>query len=63
MVRGALPTLTPDEEPATVIVTRHGHGFAGRVWITFSEAGVTTAVITDEQAERFDQLVSNAGVR
>jgi hypothetical protein len=60
MFRGALPALTPDGEPATVIVTRQGHGSAGRVWVTFSGAWVTTAVMTDEQAERFEHLVGNA---
>jgi hypothetical protein len=60
LFRGTLPTVTPDGEPATVIVTRQGHGSEGRVWITFSGAWVTTAVMTDREAERFEQLVGEA---
>jgi hypothetical protein len=59
MFRAALPTLTPDGEPATIIITRQGQGSEGRVWVTFSGAWVTTAVMNDE-AERFEQLVSQA---
>jgi hypothetical protein len=58
--RETLPTCTPDGEPATLIITRQGHGSAGRVWITFSGAWVTTAVLTDQEAEQFIQLVSDA---
>jgi hypothetical protein len=60
MFRATLPTFTPDGERATVIVTRQGQGSEGRVWVTFSGAWVTTAVMTDEEAERFVQLVSDA---
>jgi biotin-(acetyl-CoA carboxylase) ligase len=58
--RAALPTSTPDGERATVIITRQGQGSEGRVWITFSGAWVTTAVMTDEDAERLVRLVSDA---
>jgi hypothetical protein len=54
MFRATLPSFTPDGKQATVIVTRQGQGSAGRVWITFSGAWVTTAVMTDEQAEQLD---------
>jgi biotin-(acetyl-CoA carboxylase) ligase len=60
MFRAALPTSTPEGKPATVIVTRQGQGSEGRVWITFSGAWATTAVMTDEDAERFERLVSAA---
>lgn len=58
--RATLPVLTPDGEPATLIVTRQGQGSSGRVWVTFSGAWVTTAVMTDEDAERFAQIVNDA---
>jgi hypothetical protein len=51
--RGTLPICTPDGESATLIVTRQGQGSAGRVWITFSGAWVTTAVMTDVECSRF----------
>ncbi len=35
-----------------VIVTRQGQGSDGRVWVTFSGARVTTAVMTNEDTER-----------
>jgi drug/metabolite transporter superfamily protein YnfA len=54
MFRATLPSFTPDGKQATVIVTRQGQGSAGRVWITFSGAWVTTAVMTDEQAEQLE---------
>jgi biotin-(acetyl-CoA carboxylase) ligase len=60
MFRATLPAFTPDGEHATVIITRQGQGSAGRVWITFSGAWVTTAVMTDEQAERLERLVRDA---
>jgi biotin-(acetyl-CoA carboxylase) ligase len=60
MFRATLPSFTPDGEQATIIVTRQGQGSAGRVWVTFSGAWVTTAVMTDEQAERLERLVSDA---
>ncbi len=58
--RAVLPTFTPDVEQATVIVTRQGLGSSGWVWITLSGAWKTTAVMTDDDAERFVQLVSDA---
>ena len=60
MFRGTLLTSTPDGERATVIVTRQGQGSKGRVWVTFSGGWVTTAVMTDEEAERFERLVGEA---
>lgn len=60
LYRATLPTLTPDGEPATLIVTRQGRGSQGRVWITFSGAWVTTAVMTDQEAEQFIELVNEA---
>lgn len=56
--RATLPATTPDGEQTTVIVTRQGHGAEGQVWVTFPGARVTTAVMTDEDAGRFVQLVS-----
>ena len=58
--RATLSTLTPDGEPATLIVTRQGLGSEGRVWITFSGAWITTAVMSDAEAERFIELVAEA---
>jgi hypothetical protein len=58
--RAALPISTPDGEQATVIVTRQGQGSDGRVWITISGAWVTTAVVTDEDAERLIGLLGDA---
>ena len=58
--RGMLPTCTPDGSPQHSIVTRQGLGSAGRVWIRFSGAWVTTAVMTNDEAEQFVQLVSDA---
>lgn len=60
LYRATLPTLTPDGEPATLIVTRQGRGSAGRVWITFSGAWVTTAVMTDQEAEQLERLFREA---
>jgi hypothetical protein len=58
--RATLPTATPDGERATVIVTRQGLGSDERVWLTFSGAWVTTAVMTDEDAEHLIRLISDA---
>ncbi len=58
--RAAIPTVTPDGEPATIIITRQGQGSEGRVWVTFSGAWVTTAVMTDQEAEQFERLVGQA---
>lgn len=58
--RATMPASTPDGELATVIVTRQGFGSGGQVWVTFSGGWVTTAVMTDEDAERFVQLVNDA---
>ena len=58
--RATLRTSTPDGERATVIVTRQGQGFDGRVWVTFSGAWVTTAVMTDADAECLIRFVSDA---
>ena len=55
--RAVLPVRTPDGERATVIVTRQGLGSSGRIWITFSGGWVTTAVMSDEEAERFVGLL------
>lgn len=60
MFRATLPATTPDGTRATIIITRQGQGSEGRVWVTFSGAWVTTAVMTDEETERFVQLVSDA---
>lgn len=60
LYRATLPTVTPDGEPATLIVTRQGRGSQGRVWVTFSGAWVTTAVMTDSEAERLEELVREA---
>lgn len=60
MFRATLAAATPDGEKATVIVTRQGKGSDGRVWVTFSGARVTTAVMTDEDAECLVRLVSEA---
>ncbi len=43
-----------------LIVTRQGLGSSARVWITFLGARVTTAVMTDDEAERFIRFVSDA---
>jgi hypothetical protein len=58
--RATLPTSTPDGDRATVIVTRQGQGSDGRIWVTFSGAWVTTAVMTDTDAERLIRLISDA---
>jgi hypothetical protein len=58
--RATLPTSTPDGDRATVIVTRQGQGSDGRVWVTFSGAWVTTAMMTDTDAECLVQFVSDA---
>lgn len=60
LYRATLPTLTPDGDQATIIVTRQGRGSAGRVWVTFAGAWVTTAVMTDAEAEGFMRLVGEA---
>jgi len=60
MFRAVLPTITPDGEQATMIITRQGQGSDGRVWVTFSGVRVTTAVLTDEDAERLVRLVGAA---
>jgi hypothetical protein len=60
MFRGTLPTSTPDGDLATIIVTRQGLGSDGRVWLTFSGAWVTTAVMTDKDTERLVRLLTDA---
>ena len=61
--RGTLATLTPDGDPASLIVTWQGLGSKGRVWVTFSGAWVTTAVMTDGEAEEFVRPVGEARER
>jgi hypothetical protein len=58
--RATLPTSTPDGERATVIIMRQGQGVEARVWVTFSGAWVTTAVMTDADAECLLRYVSDA---
>ena len=58
--RATLLTSTPDGERATVIITRQGQGLDARVWVTFSGAWVTTAVMTDADAECLLRFVSDA---
>lgn len=60
LFRATLSATTPDGERATMIVTRQGKGSDGRVWVTFAGARVTTAVMTDEDAQRLVRLVSEA---
>jgi hypothetical protein len=58
--RATVLAITPDGHRATVIITRQGWGSEGRVWVTFSGGWVTTAVLTNEEADHFMQLVSDA---
>lgn len=58
--RATLQGRTPDGQPATLIVTRQGMGYAGHVWLTFDGAIKTTLVLTDQEAIGLVGLVSDA---
>lgn len=58
--RGVMQVRTPDGETATVIVTRQGLGSAGRVWLTFSGAIKTTAVMTNGETGTLQELLDRA---
>lgn len=58
--RGTLQVHTPDDDPATVIVTRRGLGRSGRVWLTFNGSMRTTLVMTDQETVRLTDLLGAA---
>jgi hypothetical protein len=61
--RGVMQVRTPDGDTATVIVTRQGLGAAARVWLTFSGAIKTTAVMTNGETGTLQELLDRATLR
>ncbi len=61
--RGALTARPPggDERvTSTVIVTRQGLGRAGRVWLTLHGSIRATAVLTNDEVDRLQLLLTAA---
>lgn len=59
--RASLHAGTPEDGPATLVVTRQGLGRAGRVWLMLGGATVaTTLVLTDDQADELAALITAA---
>ncbi|MGH3984552.1 MAG: hypothetical protein ACRDST_18170 [Pseudonocardiaceae bacterium] len=61
--RGTMRGRTPDGQPATVIVTRQGHGRDGHVWLTFDGAIKTTVMMTDGETGQLGELLGKATVQ
>ena len=58
--RAVIRLRTPEGETATVIVTRQGLGSESRVWLTFSGAITTTAVMTHGETGTMRELLDRA---
>jgi hypothetical protein len=43
---------TPEDGPATLIVTRQGHGGAARMWLTLDGSIRATAVLDDQDVNQ-----------
>ncbi|HEU0087334.1 MAG TPA: hypothetical protein VFQ77_06765 [Pseudonocardiaceae bacterium] len=57
--RATLPVRTPDGQPHTLIVTRHGHGCANRTRLTFNGAWKTTVELTDPETAQLADLLTH----
>lgn len=51
---------TPEGERCTLIITRRGEGSQWRIWLTFSGAIRSTAVLTSRQAAAVVAALTNA---
>ncbi|MDQ3150772.1 MAG: hypothetical protein M3R63_03305 [Actinomycetota bacterium] len=58
--RGTLQARNVDGEPHTVIVMRRGLGKNARVWLTLNGAWRTTLRMTDAEAARLIELLTEA---
>ncbi len=61
--RGTLTARPPDEAgqgTSTVIVTRQGLGHSARTWLTLAGSIRCTAVLTRDQVDELQQLLSAA---
>jgi hypothetical protein len=58
--RAVMRLRTPEGETATVIVTTQGVGSEARVWLTFSGAIQTTAVMTHGETGTMRELLGKA---
>jgi carbon monoxide dehydrogenase subunit G len=61
--RGTLQIRDVDDQPHTVIVMRRGLGRNARVWLTVNGAWKTTLHMTDAEATRFSELLTEAQLR
>jgi hypothetical protein len=58
--RGTLQVRTIEGEAHTVIVMRRGLGRSARVWLTLNGAWKTTLRMTDPEAARLAELLTEA---
>ncbi len=59
--RGTLTARVPDgDEQATVILTRQGLGHSARTWLTLAGSIRATAVLTSDQVDELQLLLSAA---
>lgn len=58
--RGTVQTRGVDGDSHTVIVLRRGHGRDARVWLTLNGAWKTTLRMTDTEAARLAELLTEA---
>lgn len=58
--RGTLQARNVDGEPHTAIVMRRGLGKNARVWLTLNGALKTTLLMTDPEAARLAELLTEA---
>jgi len=61
--RGTLRARSVDGDPHTVIVMRRGLGRNARVWLTLNGAWKTTIQMTDPEASRLVELLTEAQMR
>ncbi|MGH4019659.1 MAG: hypothetical protein ACRDT0_10585 [Pseudonocardiaceae bacterium] len=58
--RATMRGRDPEGQPATVIITRNGAGRSGRVRLTLNASLRTTLTMTDEEAGKLIELVTEA---
>ncbi|MCA1702970.1 MAG: hypothetical protein LC808_06745 [Actinobacteria bacterium] len=58
--RGTLQARDVDGGPHTMIIMRRGHGRNARVWLTVNGAWKTTLQMTDTEAARLAELLTEA---
>lgn len=58
--RATMQARLPDNQVTTIIVTRHGAGRHGRVWLTMNASIRCTIALTDQQASTMIDLLGQA---